>query len=201
MTDTFIRFAGYTGYANAALTILNIATIIIFFSIGGFWGKLNDGVSVLWALSFIPLAMVMYRLNSEVNPQVSLLAVIIGISSMLVFAVLQSLLFLGQLSFEQTESVVLSMTGVIGISLVINGLLAGSGGTLPSGLVWLTVTFGLGFVFGGIGFWIGRQQHPVAVIGFLVTVLVGPVWAIWLGRLLLNGTLFAPAAAGAGGLL
>jgi len=174
---------------------------MIFSAVGGFWGTLNDGVSVLWALSFIPLTMVMYRLNSEVNAQVSLLSAIIGISSMLVFAVLQSLLFLGQVSFEQTVAAVLTMTGVIGVSLVINGLLAGSGDTLPSGLVWLTVALGLGFVFGGIGFWIGGQQHPVAVIGFLVTVLVGPVWAIWLSRLLLNGTLFAQAAAGLGGSL
>jgi hypothetical protein len=118
---------------------------------------------------------------------------------MLVFAVLQILLVMKQVTFEQTVAAVLSMTGIIGLSLVFNGLLARAGETMPAGLVWLTPAFGLGFVLGGIGFWTGGPQHPLAMAGFLVTALIGPVWAIWLGRLLLNGTLYAQAALGAGG--
>ncbi|MGB3716847.1 MAG: hypothetical protein WA996_20705 [Candidatus Promineifilaceae bacterium] len=163
MTDSFMRFAGWTAYANARLTIANMVTIMVFFVVGGFWGRLNDSVSVLWALSFIPLAIVLYRVNTPVNGPVSLLA------------------------------------AVIGLSLVFNGLLARSGETLPAALVWLTLAFGLGFVLGGIGFWIGGQQHPLAMAGFLVTALIGPVWAIWLGRLLLNGTLYVQLTLAAGG--
>jgi hypothetical protein len=199
MTDTFMRFAGWTAYANAGLTIANIVTIMIFFSAGGFWGRLNDGVSVLWALSFIPLAIVLYRVNTPVNGPASLLAAVIGIAAMLVFAVLQILLVMKQVTFEQTVATVLTTTGIIGLSLVLNGLLARAGETLPAGLVWLTLAFGLGFVLGGIGFWIGGPQHPLAMVGFLVTALIGPVWAIWLGRLLLNSAFYTLTTLGAGG--
>ena len=199
MTDSFMRFAGWTAYANAGLTVANMVTIMVFFAAGGFWGRLNDSVSVLWALSFIPLAIVLFRVNTPVNGPASLLAAVIGIAAMLVFAVLQILLVMKQVTFEQTVAAVLTMTGIIGLSLVFNGLLARAGETLPAGLVWLTLVFGLGFVLGGIGFWIGNQQHPLAMVGFLVTALIGPVWAIWFGRLLLNGTLYVNVTLGAGG--
>jgi hypothetical protein len=171
---------------------------MVFFAVGGFWGRLNDSVSVLWALSFIPLAIVLYRVNTPVNGPASLLAAVIGIAAMLVFAVLQSLLVMKQVTFDQTVAAVLTMTGIIGLSLVFNGLLARAGETLPAGLVWLTLAFGLGFVIGGIGFWVGGPQHPLAMAGFLVTALIGPVWVILLGRLLLNGSLYAQLALGVG---
>lgn len=80
-----------------------------------------------------------------------------------------------------------------------SSFLARGGETLPTGLLWLTLVLGLGFVIGSIGFWIGDQQHPLAMVGFLVTALIGPVWGIWFGRLLLSGTLYAYTALGAGG--
>ena len=199
MTESFVRLAGWTAYVNAGITIANIVTIMIFFAVGGFWGPLNDGISVLWGLSFIPLVMVLYRLNAPVNTQLSLLAAVIGTGAMITFAVLQTLLVLGQVSFEQTAAAILSLTGVLGISLVINFLLARSGETLPAGLLWLTLALGLGFIFGGIGFWAGGQQNPLAMVGFLITAVIGPVWAIWLGRLLLNGALFSQATFSSGG--
>ena len=192
MSDSFMRFAGWIAYANAGLTIANIVTIMIFFTVGGLWGRLNDGVSVLWALSFIPFSIALYRLNAPANGTASLLAAIIGIAAMLVFAVLQSLLVMKQVTFEQTVAAVLSMTGILGVSLATSGLLARGEEILPTGLVWLTLLLGLGFIVGGIGFWVGGPQHPLAMVGFLTTALVGPVWAIWFGRLLLNGTLTAP---------
>lgn len=113
MTDSFMLLAGWIAYANAGLTIANIVTIMIFFAVGGFWGRLNDGVSVLWALSFISLLVALYRLNTPVNGPVSLLAAAIGIAAMLIFAALQILLVMKQVTFEQTVAVILSMTGVL----------------------------------------------------------------------------------------
>lgn len=198
MTESFIRFAGLVAFINAGLTLANIVTIMLFFAVGGIFGRINDSISVFWALSFIPLLVVLYRLNTPTNATWSLMTLVAGIAAMIAFAVLQSLLVINQVRFEETLSAVLSMTGILGLSLIINGLLARSGQTIPAGLAWLSITLGLGFVFGGIGFWIGGQQHPLAAIGFIVTVVVGPIWAIWLGRFLLKGSLLAPAITGAG---
>ncbi len=201
MSDSFILFAGRTAYANAALTIASMVTLMIFFSIGGFWGQLNDSVSVLWALSFIPLLIVLYQVNNSVSASLSLATTVIGIGAMLVFAVLQSLLVLTQIQFEQTLGAVLTMTGVLGISLLLSSLLARSQGTLPTGLVWIIAAYGLGSILGSVGFWIGGQQHPLALVGFLAAFILGPIWAIWLGRVLLHGADLSQAKISAGGAL
>jgi hypothetical protein len=70
--------------------------------------------------------------------------------------------------------------------------------TLPAGLTWLMVVFGLGYLLSALGIWLGGQQHPLAAGGYLLSVLTGPVWAIWLGRLLLNGR-WLPAINSVGG--
>lgn len=186
MIDSLLRIGGWSAYANAALSVANILTIMIFFSVGGFWGTLNDTLSVIWALSFIPLAIILYLLNRSVNGPFSMASMIIGIAAMVNFIILQSLLVIGRVSFDTTLPAVLTMTGFIGLFLLLNGLLARIGDTLPPGLVWLTVAFGLGFILGAIGFWIGGQQHPLSILGFISTGLIGPAWAIWLGRLLLQ---------------
>lgn len=189
MSESFMRFAGTMALVNAGLTVINLATVMIFFAVGGFWGTLNDGVSVFWALSFIPLVLALYRLTEPENRPVSLLAVAAGIGAMIVFASLQAMLTAGLVSFEQTVAIILTMTGILGLSLAASGILVGNGQLLPSGLAWLTLALGAGFVVGGVGFWIGSQDHPLAMVGFLTTGLIGPLWALWLGRILLNGSL------------
>jgi len=114
---------------------------------------------------------------------------------MIAFAVLQTLLVIRQVRFEQTLAAVLTMTGILGVSLIVSGLLARPGDMLPPGLAWLSIAYGLGFVLGGIGFWLGGQQHPVAALGFAITFIGGPIWAIWLGRLLMKGEFPVLAAA------
>jgi hypothetical protein len=201
MSDSFILFVGRTAYANAALIIASMVTLMIFFSIGGFWGQLNDSVSVLWALSFIPLLIVLYQVNNSVSASLSLATTVIGIGAMIVFAVLQSLLVLIQIQFKQTLGAVHTMTGVLGLSLLLSSLLAPSQGTLPAGMVWIIAAYGLGSILGSVGFWIGGQQHPLTLVGFLAAFILGPIWAIWLGRVLLRGADLSQANISAGGAL
>ena len=198
MSESFLNFAGWTAFINAALSVANIVTLIIFFAIGGIFGRINDALSVFWALSFIPLLIVLYNINSEVNLPLSLFALLAGIAALLVFAVLQALLVMLRFGFERTLASVLTSMGILGLTLIVYGILALNGEVLPSGFVWVTLVYGIGLIIGGIGFWIGGQEHPLAIFGFLVTFIGGPVWAIWLGRLLLNGEI-APAVAGIGG--
>ena len=180
-----IRLAGWAAYLNAALYIIILITLVLLFTLGGIWGPINDSASVIWALSFLPIALVFYQLHRSVNAPVSLATTIIGIAAMLLFAFLQSLLVLGVVRFEQTIATIITLGGVIGLFVLVNGLLARIGLTLPSGLTWFMIAYGTSTLLAVVGYWLGGQDHPLAAIGYLSGTIAGPIWTIWFGRLML----------------
>lgn len=184
---TLFRLAGWSAYFNATVFTLSLVALMLFFSIGGFWGSLNDSLSVFWVLSFIPLAAALYQINRSVNGPISLAGSVIGIAAIIVFAVLQTLLVFSIVRFEQTFSAVLTMTALIGLFAVIHAFLARAGHTLPQGLIWVMIIYGIASLIGALGFQIGGEQHPLAMIGLLLTAISGLIWVIWFGRLLLAG--------------
>jgi hypothetical protein len=186
MNETMLfRLAGWSAYFNAAVFVLSLVALMLFFSIGGFWGTINDSLSIIWMLSYIPLAVAFYQINRPVNTSISLASTIIGVSAAIVFAVLQILLVLGVVRFEQTFTAVLTMTGLVGLFVLIHALLARYGHTLPPGLTWVMIIYGIASMIGAVGFQIGGEQHPLAMIGLLLTAVSGLVWVIWFGRVLL----------------
>jgi len=191
---------GWSAYANGILTVANMVTLGLMFGVSMSWGRVNDAISVVWLLSFLPLALLLARLNQPVmGSAVAVTTAIVGVVAVLVFAVLQSLLVLGQVRFEQTLAAVMTLGGVMGLWLLLNGLLALMGKTLPGGLAWLSIGFGLCYLLGTIGYWLGGYENPILWVGVAVGYLIGPVWAFWLGRLLLNGRLLPAAALTSGG--
>ena len=186
----FLRFAGWSAYFNAIIFILSLVALIVYFSIGGIWGRVNDSLSIIWMLSYLPLAVALYLINRSVNAPVSLVSSLVGIVAALVFVVLQLLLVLGQVGFEKTFSAVLTMTALVGLFALVHGFLGRAGHTLPSGLTWVMIIYGIASVVGAIGFQIGGEQHPLAMIGLLLTAVSGLVWVIWFGRLLLSEEAF-----------
>lgn len=179
------RFAGWSAYFNATIFLLSLVALMLFFSIGGFWGTVNDSLSILWMLSYIPIAVAFFQINRSVNTPVSLASSIIGIVAAIVFVILQSLLVVKVVRFEQTFTAVLAMTALIGLFVLIHALLARAGHTLPVGLTWVMIIYGIASMVGAIGFQIGGEQHPLAMIGLLLIAISGLVWVVWLGRLLL----------------
>ena len=119
------RFAGWSAYFNATIFILSLVALMLFFSIGGIWGTINDSLSILWMLSYIPIAVVFFQINRSVNTPISLVSSIIGIAAAIVFVVLQILLVLGRVRFEQTFTAVLAMTALVGLFVLIHALLPG----------------------------------------------------------------------------
>lgn len=186
MTRSLVRMAGRSAYANVVLTALNVATIALFFAMGGFWGTLNDGVSVFWVLTFVPVAIFFSQLHRSVNPAVSLITAAAGIVAMVAFATLQFLLFIGVVGFEETIGAILTLGGLVGLFLLIHGLLARVGKTMPTRLIWSTIMYGLGYLSSAVGFWIGGMWHPLATVGFAIGTLAGLAWGVWLGRFLLE---------------
>jgi hypothetical protein len=188
MNQTTIRISGWSAYANGILTLANMITISLMFAVNPAWGKVNDAVSVLWALSFLPLALLFSRVNRQVMGRgVAMGTAIAGAGAMLLFAGLQSLLAAGLVQFEQTFSAVVALGGIMGMWLLATGLLVRKGQTLPRGLAWLSIVFGFGYILGMVGYWLGGYASPFLWAGAAIGYVVGPVWAFWLGWLLLSG--------------
>ena len=150
---TFLQFAGWSAVINGVASLISTVTLILMFTVAAFFGPVNDAVSVVWVLAFVPLAFLFYRLHQPVNGPLSLLTAVVGIAAMLIFAVAQMLLVLRVVGFEQSLGVVLSMGAVIGLWALVNGFLARSGGTLPSAMVWLLIIFGASFVLTAVGWY------------------------------------------------
>lgn len=200
MSEFDTRIIGWSAYANGILVLANMVTLALMFAVNMAWGRVNDAVSVFWILSFLPLVVLLARLNEPVMGRgVAVGIAVFGAVGMLVFAWLQALLTLGQVRFEQTLGAVITLGGVLGLWLLLNGLLALKGKTLPAGLVWLTVAYGLSYIAGAAAFWLGGYENPILWVGAAAGYLIGPVWALWLGWLLLHGRVVPAAAISAGG--
>jgi hypothetical protein len=200
MSESVVRTIGWSAYANGTLTVANMVTLALMFGVSMSWGRVNDAISVLWLLSFLPLALLLIQVNQPVMGRAVVVGTaVVGALGILAFAVLQSLLVVGQVRFEQTFPAVATLGGVLGLWLLVNGLLALMGKTLPTGLAWLGISFGLSYILGTIGYWLaGGYESPILWVGAVIGYVVGPVWAFWLGRLVQQGRLTIASFASSG---
>ncbi len=187
-TIPFLRYVGWSAYLSAAATIVTLVAAILFFSVGQPFGTISDASSVLQVLFMVPLAIALYRLLPANMRTPGLLAAALGILGMLVIAVGQSLLVVGRINFQQSLKFFPAAVA-IGIWLLGISYLALAGELWPRGLAWASLLAGAGYVLTVVGFLIGGQQNPLYYLGSLVLLISFPIWAIWLGRLLLAGTL------------
>jgi hypothetical protein len=188
MSEYQVRVAGWSAYANGVLTLANLITISLMFVVDPIWGPVNDAVSVFWLLSFLPLVWLFLRVNGPVMGRgVALGTAVVGSGAILPFAALQMLLVVGLVRFEQTFAAVATLGGILGVWLLVSGLLARKGRTLPRGLAWLTIIFGFGYILGMAGYWLGGYESAMLWVGAAIGYLAGPVWAFWLGWLLQHG--------------
>jgi hypothetical protein len=201
MNQSALSIFGWSAYANGILTVANVVTLALMFGVSMSWGRVNDAISVLWLLSFLPLALLLIQVNQPVMGRAVVVGTaVVGALGILAFAVLQSLLVVGQVRFEQTFPAVATLGGVLGLWLLLNGLLALMGKTLPAGLAWLGISFGLSYILGTIGYWLaGGYESPILWVGAVMGYVVGPVWAFWLARLVTQGRLASAVAATVGG--
>jgi hypothetical protein len=183
---TFFQIAGWSAVINGITSIASTVTLILMFTVAAFFGPVNDAISVIWCLTFIPIAVLFYRLHQPVNATLGLVAAVAGIAAMMVFAVAQMLLVLRVVTFEQSLGLVLSMGAVIGLWGLLNGIIARSGGTLPPAMIWLLIVFGISYMITAVGWYQSGPENPLVATGFLIGAIAGPVWAIWLGKIILN---------------
>ena len=183
--SSLFRFAGWSAFVSAAATVLGAVTLVIFFSVGGPFGIMNDISSVIIGLTGIIILFALYQLHRSVAPVISLAAFIIGSLAMLTASILQTLLVAIRMDFGEITTYAF---GVFGASLMIYGHLVLVNATLPRALGWWGIVAGLGYVLVVTGFVVSGPNHPLNYIGGLASVIAYPTWAIWLGRVLLKSS-------------
>ena len=187
-TEFDLLFA-WAAILSAAATLGTAITGILFFAVDEAFGKVNDLFSVVQVVLMLPVAVALYLLAGPEPGWVAMLALAAGCMGMLSVAVLQALLVAGKVRFEQTISRVLAGGAAIGFWLILGNALALASGALSWGLAAFGFTAGAGYLLTALGFYRGRQEHPLFYAGSLLMAVGYSGWAIWLGLVLLNGTL------------
>ncbi len=166
-TMTVRRLMGRTAYASGIVSAVGVAFLIAMFasfaagarSPGLVFGWINDALAVVWGLLALPLPVALHAL---VRPRASVLnglAMVVGIGAIAAIMILQSLLVVGALTFEEEIGPVSIAFLVLALWLVMAGYLGSSSGTLPHGVR----------------------------MGLIAATYVGyPIWSFWLGRHLLR---------------
>jgi len=164
---TMLRAGGWAAYANGVVSAVGLVFLVamfVSFAVGGtsnglVFGWINDVSGVVAALLMLPLVVAVHVLLRPHAPILTRLTTVIGLGANLAIMVLQSLLVLGALTFQEEVGLVLIAFLVLVVWLVMIGHLGSSSGVLPHG-----VRMGL----------------------LAVTYFGYPIWAFWLGRHLLR---------------
>lgn len=185
------HLAGLSAWLAAAMTVVGMVTLLLFFSRGGRWGMVNDASSVVLMLALVPVALVLAVIEMEVVTTTALVVAAIGIIAMLAVAVLQALLVLRRVTYEQTKPAVLGGTVVVGVWYLLTALVSG-GTQIGDGVRVASAAAGVGFVLVGYGFARGGERHPAAAIGGLTAFVTSLALQLYLGSALLSQDLVVP---------
>jgi len=153
--DGLARLARWCAFASGAVSILGIAFLVAFFTVGGVYGPLNDIAVIVHYTLMLPIVVLVHRLVRPFAPRLSQVSAVIGFGSILAVIVLQALLVAGVLPFRRQ------------IVLVIPAFLAA--------LMWFVLTGSLGR---------RTEWLPKGTLLYILAGLyIGyPVWAFSLGR-------------------
>lgn len=176
----------WCAYLSAIATILTFITGILFFTVNGPFGKINDIASIFQVLFMIPLALALYQPLPDSARTLGIIVALIGIGGMLVAAYGQSLLVFGEIDFNDSMKY-FPAGAAIGFWLVATCSFALAYDLFPIGLAWTGILAGVSYIVTVLAFLINGQQNIVFYIGGLVLGISYPVWAIWLGRLIGSG--------------
>lgn len=176
-TTAVLRLGGWTAYASGVVAAIGLVFLIAMFasfavgaqSPGLVFGWINDVLVMVSYLLAMPSAIALRALLRPHAPVLSELATVIGISAIAAIVVLQWLLVVRALTFEEQIGPVSIALLVVAVWFVMTGYLGRSSGALPHGVR----------------------------MGLLAATYIGyPIWAFWLGRHLLRdaapGNLPAP---------
>jgi hypothetical protein len=198
MTTSSLRYpiTGWAALATGIASILATVLIILFYIVGGLYGTLNDifnGVAGILSGILVWMLFSEFRLNSSILHRVVLVFALIGA----VIVVFGSILII----FDFTGWVLAGWyttlgNALIGIWLLVFSYSARRSNILPYNLSTFGLVVGAIMATGIIvipGILTGIdsvESTPgflnLGYLGFLGTYFLYPIWAFWLGRILLS---------------
>lgn len=163
MTTETAQRVGRIAEVSGIVAAISLAFLLAMFAsfaagatvIGLVFGWINDVLAVVTEVLMLPIAVALHVLLRASVPRLSLVAMWIGIAGMLAIAVLQTLLVLGILTFEEEIGPVSIAFLPVVAWFVLTGYLGSSSGVLPRGL-------------------------RMGILG--ATYAGRPIWAFWLAR-------------------
>lgn len=155
--DGLLRLAGWCVYVSGVAAIIGLVFLAIFFGGGPeYFGPLNDTAVIIHYILLLPIVLTLYLMLRPYGQTLNLIAAIIGLAGMLGVIVLQTLLVVGVLPFEQQIGMVIPAFLVAMVWFVITGYLGRSTGVIPKSVV-LNVLAGLVFGYPVWAFMLGRR--------------------------------------------
>jgi hypothetical protein len=194
MRESQVRLAGWLGVAIGVVILFGIACLIVFYTVGGPFGTINDVANGAAGVLSGALALALRSMLPQGSPAVRWVAV----SAALVGAVVA---VIGTRLVESTGFFYAGLVssvgfGLIGLWVVALNLELRSRPGWASRLPQLGLVAGVIMVIGllaGLGLTDG--VHPVSsaawhewigLSAWLSTYIFYPIWAIWFGRVLLR---------------
>ncbi len=165
MSTNPYRLAGWSAILSAIATIVGAVTLVIFFSVGDPFGKINDVSSIVIAITGIIVLHAMQKIHRSTSYSMSAVASTLGIVALLVAGIVQIVFVVGGIQYKQTEFVSPLGFGLFGIALIVFGYLGWIEASRPRALSATGMTAGLGYVLVTAGFLLGGPNHMLTYIG------------------------------------
>ncbi len=200
------RTAAYAAYLSGIFAILSGVCAILFFwleapylSSGAvqqthIWGPLSDICPIVQMLALLVVVRALYRLDRSGAALLDRITYLIGLAGTLGVSILQLLLVIGVISFEQEVGPMLIATAAVGVWLILINFLGRRQARLSARLAGLGIGVGIALLLqplllsalGGALDWQNSLSNPLLMVGaalvFVMSYVGFPIWAFWLGR-------------------
>ena len=184
-------------FAIGIVAVIGLVAIILFFTVGGFWGPLNDLSIAIEALISATLAWMLhpiFRAQSSRLSQVMLIAAIVG---SLIASIGSAFVIFSVTGYFLAGLIMGLGYAFLGIWFFAFNYRARLHDTLPRGLTLFGQIAGASMAIGfaNISGILGRVDSPADAswienfgqLGWLGWIFL-PIWSVWLGRVVLKST-------------
>ena len=203
------RTAAYVAYLSGIFAILSGVFAILFFWLEApylsngagqqthIWGPLSDICPIVQMLALLMVVQALYRLDRSDTTLLDRITYLFGLAGTLGVSILQLLLIIGVIPFEQEVGPMLIATAAVGAWLILVNAQRRRQPRLSAQQAGLGVAVGLALMLqplllsalGGATNWQNSFSNPLSMVGaalvFVMSYVGFPIWAFWQGRTLI----------------